>query len=246
MPRIARKYINSKFIHIVSKGIKNEFIFYKEKYKQEYKNLLKKYLKEIEEIKLISYCIMDNHVHILIYTENIEKLSDLMKKLNTSYALYYNNQENRAGYVFANRYYTQMIENEVHLNFCTKYIHENPVKAGIVKIPSEYKYSSYMEIENKKINIEILDNIDYEKYKFIDVEENKSITDINLEKIIEEFCVKYKISLNEIKKSNYLIIKFKNYLNEFHRVSNKNICAILGIGKNRITEIEKRLKKTEK
>ena len=54
--------------------------------------------------------------------------------------------------------------------------------------------------------------------------------------------MEYQTSLNEIKKSNYLILKFKEYLNKKYKVSNKNICAILGIGKNRISWIEKKLK----
>ena len=132
---------------------------------------------------------MDNHAHILIYSEKINELSNFMKKLNIAYATYYNEKEERTGYVFGSRYYTQVIENEIHLLACIKYIHENPVKAGIVNEPSEYQ-----------------------------------------------------TSLNEIKKSNYLILKFKEYLNKKYKVSNKNICAILGIGKNRISWIEKRLK----
>ena len=64
MPRIARKNINSNFIHVVTKGIKNEFIFYKEKYKTEYIKLLNN---DSKEVKILSYCIMDNHAHILLH-----------------------------------------------------------------------------------------------------------------------------------------------------------------------------------
>ena len=142
MPRIARKHLNSNFIHVVTKGIKGEFIFYKEKYKNEYISLLKKYLNEIKEVKILAYCVMDNHAHILIYTKEINKLSNFMKKLNTTYAIYYNENEKRQGYVFGSRYYTQIIENGAHLLACIKYIHENPVKAGISNTLSEYKYSS--------------------------------------------------------------------------------------------------------
>ncbi len=258
MPRVARKYIKSNFIHIVTKGIKKEFIFYKEKYKNEYISLLNKYLNEIKELKMLSYCIMDNHAHILTYTTEINKLSEFMKKLNTAYAIYYNEKEEREGYVFANRYYTQTIKDEIHLLACIKYIHENPVKAGLVNNAKEYKYSSYKKMKNGEIDLEVINSIfestiDYlnfedidlssDEYEFIEAEnhENK-LNSSSVEEIIERFCQENQTSLNEVKKSNYLILKFKEYLNRKYRVSNKNICAILGIGKNRISLIEKRNK----
>ena len=139
---------------------------------------------------------------------------------------------------------------------CIKYIHENPVKAGLVSNPKEYKYSSYEKMKNGEVNLEVInsifegaiDNLNYEdidlssdEYEFIEAEnyENK-LNSANIEQIIEKFCQEYQTSLNEVKKSNYLILKFKDYLNKKCRVSNKNICAILGVGKNRITLIEKR------
>ena len=256
MPRVARKYIKSNFIHVVTKGIKREFIFYKEKYKNEYISLLNKYLNEVKELEMLAYCIMDNHAHILTYITDINKLSEFMKKLNTAYAIYYNEKEEREGYVFANRYYTQAIKDEIHVLACIKYIHENPVKAGLVSNPKEYKYSSYEKMKNGEINIEVIksifkdviDVLNYEvidfssdEYEFIEAENNENkLNGANIDQRIEKFCREYKTSLNEVKKSNYLILKFKNYLNKECKVSNKNICAILGVGKNRITLIEKR------
>ncbi len=192
MPRVARKYIKSNFIHVVTKGIKKEFIFYKEKYKNEYISLLNKYLNEIKELKMLSYCIMDNHAHILTYTTEINKLSEFMKKLNTAYAIYYNEKEEREGYVFANRYYTQTIKDEIHLLACIKYIHENPVKAGLVNNAKEYKYSSYKKMKNGEIDLEVINSIfesaiDYlnfedidlssDEYKFIEAKKHEKRTD---------------------------------------------------------------------
>ena len=192
MPRVARKYIKSNFIHVVTKGIKKEFIFYKEKYKNEYISLLNKYLNEIKELKMLSYCIMDNHAHILTYTTEINKLSEFMKKLNTAYAIYYNEKEEREGYVFANRYYTQTIKDEIHLLACIKYIHENPVKAGLVNNAKEYKYSSYKKMKNGEIDLQVINSIfesaiDYlnfedidlssDEYKFIEAKKHEKRTD---------------------------------------------------------------------
>ena len=94
---------------------------------------------------------MDNHVHILIKEDSIERVSHFMHKINTIYAMYFNKKYNRIGYVFRDRYKSQAIYSEKQLYTCINYIHNNPVKAGICKIASEYEYSSYNEyIENKE------------------------------------------------------------------------------------------------
>lgn len=81
------------------------------------------------------------------------------------------------------------------------------------------------------------------EYHFIDEDERlEKIERQSVEIIIEEFCNKYNTSIAEIRKSNSLILEFKKFLKLKYKISNKNICAILGIGKNRISVIEKKLK----
>ena len=256
MSRIARKNIVSKFVHIVAKGIKNEFIFYKQEYKEKYTSLLNKSIKELEAIDLIAYCIMDNHAHLLIHAEKINNIEKLMRKINTAYAIFYNLQEERAGYVFLNRYHSEIIENGIHLLSCIKYIHENPVKAGIVEKEQFYQYSSCRAFLEDKMSNDILCSVFGENFKYASTDVDKKIEyhfideDERVEKIerkgieiiIEEFCNKYNTSIAEIRKSNSLIIEFKSFLMVKYKISNKNICAILGIGKNRISQIEKKLK----
>ena len=263
MPRVARKHLQSDFIHIVTEGIKKEFIFYQDKYKSEYILLLKKYISEKNNVKLISYCVLSNHAHILIYTQDIKEVSSIMRKINTAYAIYYNKLEDRVGHVFANRYYSQDIKDEIHLIRCIKYIHQNPVKAGLVNSPSKYKFSSYREFNENKLEAEISKLIfgteDYlSKFYDFDIDNNNELIDIssetknkdnnklNIEKIIDDFCNEFKVNLTQIKGSSYLILRFKEYLNQNFQISNKTICGILGIGKNRIREIEKRLGATKK
>lgn len=142
MPRIARNNLNTLFFHVIVQGINKEYIFYKKEYMDKYKNLLLENLKKYS-INIISYCIMNNHAHILLYTENIRELSEYMKSINTSYAKYYNKSESRVGFVFRNRYETEPIYEEKYLINCMSYIHNNPVKAKIVNKIEEYKYSSY-------------------------------------------------------------------------------------------------------
>lgn len=142
VPRIARNKLNTPFFHVIVQGINKEYIFYKKQYIDKYKNLLLENSKKYE-INIISYCIMNNHAHILLYTEKIIELSKFMKSINTSYAKYYNKGESRVGFVFRNRYETEPIYEKKHLVNCMSYIHNNPVKAKMVKKIGAYKYSSY-------------------------------------------------------------------------------------------------------
>ena len=139
MPRLARKLLNGEFFHITVKGINGDYIFQENIDKNEYLKLLK----EKSNIAILAYCIMGNHAHILIKTENVDEMSKYMKKVNTSYALYYNKKNMREGYVFKNRFFSQQIEDKKHLFSCIVYIHKNPVKANIVRNMESYKFSSY-------------------------------------------------------------------------------------------------------
>jgi len=100
-------------------------------------------LKKIETGFLIyAYCLMDNHVHLLM-GEGREQLATTMKRINTSYVCYFNKKYQRVGHLFQDRFKSEPIEDERHLMAAVRYIHNNPVKAGIVKEPSQYQWSSY-------------------------------------------------------------------------------------------------------
>ena len=153
--RRARRDINSHFVHIIVQGIEKQYIFEKEIFKQKYLSLLKENIEEYE-IKLIAYTIMDNHAHICIYFENIQNVSKFMHKVNSLFASYYNFIQKRVGYLFRNRYYTQEVQDRQQLYNVISYIHNNPLKANMIKKLEEYKYSSYNQFKNKKIDKDII------------------------------------------------------------------------------------------
>lgn len=255
MSRTARKNITASYIHVITQGIKKEYIFKRESYKREYINLLKRIFQEYNHLYLLCYCIMDNHAHLLIYTENMTDLSKLMSRANTSYGIFYNKQEERVGYVFRNRYYSQAIMDEEHLYNTVAYIHRNPVKANMVKEMDEYRYSSYHEMKSGKMQKESLDLLFHtdnylEKFNWIHknfIEEDileiqeKTISNEEIEKFVRNFCIHYKVQINEIGKNNYLLNLVVNQLKAQYSVTNKQISEILGIGKNRITNMKKAL-----
>ena len=205
MPRIARKDLKSTYFHVISQGIEKKYIFEKEIYKKRYLQLLYKESEEFK-VKIIAYCIMDNHVHLLINVHEINTMSKFMHKLNFMYAQYYNFMENeRKGYVFRDRFISEPICSEDYLVNCIIYIHNNPVKAKIVEYPYQYKYSSYNNFLKEKKYNQIIDmnkvakNIELEDYIFIDIDQ-----DINyiIERVVMRYEKRYNLNFEEIQKHN--------------------------------------------
>ena len=141
--RRGRKESSTGFYHIVVKGIARERNFNQTREKKYFKRIIKKHLKKYH-VKIYAYCIMSNHAHIIIWAE-IEELSLFMARILAEYANYYNYKHNRNGHVFQNRFTSECIEDENYFWNCLRYIHMNPVKAGMVKQAADYKYSSIKE-----------------------------------------------------------------------------------------------------
>lgn len=144
MPRNSRKNSPGLFHHIMSQGINKEYIFNNDNLKDRYRTILKDKMKQ-NNVNIIAYCIMDNHVHMLVNIQKIEDMCKFMQQVNTTYAKFYNKFYNRVGYVFRNRYLSKPILDENNLKRCVVYIHRNPVVAKMVKKENEYKFSSYNE-----------------------------------------------------------------------------------------------------
>lgn len=238
MPRKSRKLLDGKICHHIVQGINKEYVFQEDEDKKKYLNLLRKYYKDYE-IDIICYCIMDNHVHLILYSSNIENISAFMRKVNSIYAMYYNKKYNRVGYVFRNRFKSILILTRKQLCICIKYIHMNPVKANIVKNENEYKYSSYNDYLNKSgflnqriLNFLFLKPQNYiEKFKSIpykNIYDNKIV----LKNILDKFLTQENICLNQLRKKENLFEKFISYLNSNkYNYSKQELADILEISR---------------
>lgn len=256
MPRLARKCLESPFIHIIVQGINKEYIFKRRLFKETYLNMLKKNISKTE-MHIIAYCVMDNHVHLLVYCENINVISKIMQKTNGAYAKWYNKIQKRVGYVFRNRYYTQMILTEQQLYNCIVYIHRNPVKANIVNYIHEYKYSSYKEyfgnrefITDNSIKLVFGTSNDYlalfnSIHKMDEITDIKEvIEDFDDEKvIINEYLKEQGKSMLEIKQNKKLLAELIFRLRYQGGLSLRTMEKILGISKSYLAVIiNKKLK----
>lgn len=142
MPRKRRFAPVDSALHIMCRGNNRQNIFNNDSDKLHYWSLLKA-LKEENNIDIFSYCIMDNHIHLIIWISCASNLPKFMKQLNLSYFSYYKKSYGYWGHVWQGRYRSNVIASDSHLLCCSKYIELNPVRAGIVKTPEDYAFSSY-------------------------------------------------------------------------------------------------------
>ncbi|WP_353097368.1 transposase [Tissierella praeacuta] len=145
--------------HIIQRGNNRAFIFEESEEKVELLKILGE-LREVFDFHLLAYVIMDNHYHFVIKTHNIP-ISQIMHRINSRYAKYYNWKNERTGSLFEGRYKSILVQNESYLFRLIKYIHNNPVYASICDNMVKYKWSSdafyRMNVDNL-VNInELLD-----------------------------------------------------------------------------------------
>ena len=161
MPRRQREKSNSKIYHVIVKGIDNQDIFYDDQDRNYFLNQILK-LKKVFNYEVYSYCLMTNHVHIVIKNEE-KMLSKIMQSLMIRYVYYFNTKYERTGSLVQNRFKSKCVENQRYFLEVCRYIHRNPEKAGMAKT-EKYKWSSYKEylgkekIINKKVLLHYFDN----------------------------------------------------------------------------------------
>ncbi len=245
MPRLKRRLIKEKkYLHIMVQGINREKIFKKDIQKKEYIKLLKEY-SEKYKINVIAYCVMDNHVHILVNYIDIEDIIKFMQKINTIYAIYYNKNQNRVGYVYRDRYKSQVIRDQNHFINCIIYIHNNPVKAQICNDASQYIYSSYNSFLKDKemlrdmfFDVELYKNMHREeKIQENDYIEIKEDNEIQYNRYIEYFLKKYDISIEDVNSNNELIKEISYVLRHSYNLSYKKMESLIKVHREKIRRI---------
>jgi len=136
--------------HVMNRGIKGENIFPDDDAKSYFLKLLTIKAHD-RRIKVLSYCIMDNHYHLILQNTS-GKLSDFMKQLNGGYGFYYRERVGGKGYVFQSRFKSTLIENEKYLRIAILYVLLNPSRKLIAKSPWDYGWSSIREYFKNKVS----------------------------------------------------------------------------------------------
>lgn len=151
MPRKPRLEAPDLLYHVIGRGIERKEIFSSG---DDYLFFLKTLGKILNDTgtKCFAFTLMTNHFHLLIKSSSIP-LSSIMRRLLTTYAIYFNKKNHRAGHLFQNRYKSIICEEDSYLLELIRYIHLNPKRAGIVKTMTElnsYPYSGHIAIAGKK------------------------------------------------------------------------------------------------
>jgi len=150
---------NESYYHVITRGNNKMEVFHGKKDFKRYLWCLGFY-KNTYPLKLHHYCLMTNHVHLLIRNSQKNSLSQFMLCLNTVYSRYFNKRHQRVGHLFQGPYDERLIKQDTQLLIASRYIHRNPVKAELCKTPQNYVWSSYRAYISKHNNP--LDLIDTE------------------------------------------------------------------------------------
>ncbi len=123
------------------RGINRQNIFEDEEDKERFLQTLNRY-QAVSEYIVYAYCLMPNHVHLLVKVGK-ENLDVALKRIAGSYVYWYNWKYKRSGHLFQDRFKSEPVEDDGYFITVLRYIHQNPVKAGLCKGVAEYQYSSY-------------------------------------------------------------------------------------------------------
>jgi len=146
MPRAPRIWFPGAVYHLVQRGNNQKDIFKEDRDREWLLKTVKETKKEME-FKLYLYSLMDNHYHLIIETPE-PNLSSGMRQINGVYTQAYNRRHNKTGHIFQGRYKALLVDIDEYAQELSRYIHLNPVKAGMVEKPHQYKWSSYRDYIN--------------------------------------------------------------------------------------------------
>ena len=221
------------------RGINGQQIFADSEDYEKFLEILKD-CKAISEFEIFAYCLLGNHIHLLL-KEVKEPIDQIMKRIATRFVYWYNIKYQRVGHLFQDRFKSEPVENDEYFLTVIRYIHQNPVKAGICKKPQDYTFSSYNEFFKKQTFVEcgfvfgMIKKDDFIKFnnekafeQCLDIEEKPTIrvTDEQAKKIIIKYSKCKSISEFEILPTDLN----EKYIKNFHAkgISIRQISRLCG------------------
>ena len=141
MPRISRIIVPGFPHHITQRGNNRAVVFFDDEDRQVYLKLLAAYARRYA-LKILAYCLMDNHIHLLVVPETETALARGIGLTNLVYTQYLNRKRSQSGRVWQNRFFSCVVGNEQYLWSVSRYIERNPLKVRLAKRPEDYRWSS--------------------------------------------------------------------------------------------------------
>ncbi|MDR3294971.1 MAG: transposase [Clostridiales Family XIII bacterium] len=140
MPRAQRIASSTGIFHVLLRGINRQLIFEEDKDCEQFLRHLAA-VKELSRFELYAYCLMGNHVHLLL-KEGKEPLAQIIKRLGARYVFWFNAKYRRVGHLFQDRFKSEPVADDAYFLAVLRYIYQNPVKAGLCEKTKDYEWSS--------------------------------------------------------------------------------------------------------
>ena len=144
MPRGARQKSSNKVLyHVTERGNERRALFHDDEDRLRFLDIVKRN-QEKYGFKVYAYCLMTTHLHLLLACHDVD-ISQVMKSINVSYVIFFNRKYERCGHLFQDRFKSELVDTNEYVIEVSRYIHLNPVRAGIVSSDKmvEYRWSSY-------------------------------------------------------------------------------------------------------
>ena len=244
MPRTERKRSSSGIYHIMLRGINRQQIFEDDEDNNKFLQIISD-CKMLSGFHLYGYCLMGNHVHLLM-KECEESLDLVFKRIGARYVYWYNRKYKRCGHLFQDRFKSEAVESDAYFSVVLRYIHQNPLKAGLCDNINKYRWSSYNDYIKKRgitdydFALEIIGESNFKAF----MNENKDdkcleytvpkeqITDEDLIKMLEDtFNIKVIMIQSEPKEKRNSIIDAALKING---ISIRQLARVTGISINLI------------
>lgn len=144
MPRGTRITVENVYYHIINRGNQKQKIFLEDPDFEKYLQLMKHYKRKYA-FKIFGYCLMPNHIHMIIEPKKAIRLSKFMQALTQTYTHWFNKKYNKTGHLWQARFKSMVICKDEYFLECVYYVEMNPVRASLVLSPGDYAWSSYRE-----------------------------------------------------------------------------------------------------
>ena len=142
MPRPLRISLEGLVYHVINRGNNRQEVFKGEGDFDTYLKVLKKF-KQKYSFRFYGYCLMNNHAHLIIEPTKAKTLSKIVQSITLSHIRLYHSKYSSSGHLWQGRFKNPIVQSDEYLLQCLKYIELNPVRAGIVSTPQDYRWSSY-------------------------------------------------------------------------------------------------------
>lgn len=247
MSRKPRRESKSQIYHIILRGNNKQALFYDDADRNRFLNRIEKYSNQLG-IEIYSYCLMENHVHILLGNAPKKTLSLFVQKLANSYVYYFNHKYDCSGHLFQGRFKSEPVEEEVYFKNVLRYVLSNPEKAKICK-KEKYKWSSYWKLIKNKENtfvfrdfvIDIFGSLQKlksfldlpDKEEYMEYENKPCFTDVKAAQFAQKIINLFPL---ELKQKPVYEQKLKLRLLKNQNIPISQLCRITGLPRRIVVE----------